>query len=212
MKKIIITLSIIILAVFSNVLISCSNDSEMTNNETNAKSSVANLNKLSGGTGPIVNAPLPNSHKLVVNNNTNTTFYIPFIYAAEGPAGNYKIAKKEGTPITVSPMSTITYVDFVTAVPSSYSIPQWTITNNTTNPPAISTQTAAYTLANYGIQNPSAQLGVKYTYWTGADVFIPGTAAPSNFIGRSNPTSFQVNGITVSWVVQSNGDCVINVN
>jgi len=211
MKKIVITLSIIMLAAFSNVLTSCSNDSDAIDNTANAKSAADGVNKQLAS-GPVVNGnPGNTSHKLIVINNTNIYFYMPFIYAAEGSNGNYKISKKEGTPITVFPMSTITYVDYVTAIPSSYSIPEWNITN-LSNPNTTVTMTAANTLATYGLQSPISPIGVKYTYWMGADVFIPGTTLPSNFIGRTSPNSFQVNGKTVSWAVQSSGDCVITVN
>ncbi|GEP51639.1 hypothetical protein FNO01nite_23110 [Flavobacterium noncentrifugens] len=210
MKKIIYTLTIVILATFSNALISCSNDSDTASNEANAKSASNALNK-QPATGPVVNAaPSGSSHKLIFTNNTSTTFYIQYIYAAEGPSGNFTIVGNKvapGTPIPVGPMSTISYTDVVNATPTTNNIPNWYVFSSSGS----FLYSASYVLSTYGIQIPNAVLGAKYTYWTSADIYA-GPGATHN-IGRANPSSFTTStGAIVSWAIQSNGDCVITAN
>jgi len=231
MKKIIYTLSIVLLAAFSHTLISCSNDSDLQDNETTAKSS-GDLNKQSGIAGPVTNAaPLPYSRKLMIVNNTNAVLDINQLQANEAvmPNGNCFINNKTtaGPPNLYIPgMTTVTFVDFTTSIPSSYNIPTWQIACSGS---ASFLDTAANTLANYGIQIPNATLGAKYTYWTGAVVsaIVPNANpnAPvvhygnARTIGRYFPNTIYYSyvganpsTVTISWTVASNGDCIITAN
>jgi len=206
MKKIVKTLSIIMLIAFSSAFISCSNDSEMTNNDTNAKSSAADLNKQSGGTAPVVNSgPGGTSHKLILTNNTSTALLIQYLYASDGPSSGFIIVNKvaPAVGITLPPMSTVSYTDVVNAVPASYNIANWAT--------SAGNYSAQYVLSTYGIQIPNAVLGAKYTYWTGVD--ITQLSGGGHIIGRTNPSSFTAyTGATISWTVQTNGDCVVTAN
>src|SRR6218665_1522824 len=232
MKKIIYTLSIVMLVAFFNTLTSCSDDADLSNDAAVSKSSTTDLNKQPSTTVPITNAaPNTFSRKLIIVNNTNATLDINQLQANEAvmPNGNCFINNKTtaGPPNLYIPgMTTVTFVDFATSIPSSYNIPTWQIACSGS---ASFFDTVANTLANYGIQIPNATLGVKYTYWTGAVVsaIVPNANpnAPvvhygnARTIGRYFPNTIYYSyaganpsTVTISWTVASNGDCIITAN
>lgn len=202
------------LIAFSSAFISCSNDSEMTNNDTNAKSSSADLNK-QPATGPVVNAAAPSitSHKLIFQNNTAYRMGIIKIDAKGKAPGNCYISYSTlpGPDIYVNGMSTVTYVDFTTTIPSSYNIPTWKIDCGSGAPIF---DTAANTLANYGLSDPLAAASYKYTYWLGASVGIDNGGVSGTYLGRNGVQFFQFPSIHIrlTFEVQSNGDCLIAAN
>lgn len=214
---------------------SCSDPDELENGQLSSSATITNQFPHADR----VIAPVSTTHKLILQNNSDTSIVIWDILADGGRHGGSEsfLVHFKGTGLenfTIAPFQTIAFENFITTSPSNFAIEKWRAENATTHPATDYIDIAPKIFDEFAKQYPNLAPHNKYSDWIGIHLMAmsneqsafpyamgDATGLDAAFLGNmtypgnNSQITFGYNANTPTvkahWSPQANGNIIVTI-